>query len=53
MLLTVLAKNAFVESIRQPVHAVLICAGLLALLLNVNLAGYTLGRTTNCSSISG
>lgn len=44
MLLTVLAKNAFVESIRQPVHAVLICAGLLALLLNVNLAGYTLGE---------
>ncbi|MFM8633998.1 MAG: ABC transporter permease subunit [Planctomycetia bacterium] len=37
-----LARNAFLESIRQPVHAVLICVGLLALLLNVNVAGYTL-----------
>lgn len=37
-----LARNTFLESIRQPVHAVLICIGLLALLLNVNVAGYTL-----------
>jgi ABC-type transport system involved in multi-copper enzyme maturation permease subunit len=42
MLLLALARNAFLESIRQPVHAVLICAALLALLLNVNIAGYTL-----------
>lgn len=42
MPLLALARNAFLESIRQPVHAVLICAGLLALLLNVNIAGYTL-----------
>ena len=37
-----IARNAFLESIRQPVHAVLICAGLLALVLNVNVAAYTL-----------
>ena len=37
-----LAANAFRESIRQPVHAVLVVAGLLALLLNVNVAAYTL-----------
>lgn len=37
-----IARNAFLEAIRQPVHAVLICAGLLALVLNVNVAAYTL-----------
>ena len=42
MTLVALARNAFLESIRQPVHAVLICVGLLALVLNVNVAGYTL-----------
>ena len=42
MLVFALARNAFIESIRQPVQAVLICVGLLALVLNVNLAGYTL-----------
>ena len=42
MPLLALARNAFVESIRQPVHAVLICVGLLALVLNVNVAGYTM-----------
>ncbi len=42
MPLLTLARNAFLESIRQPVHAVLICVGLLALLLNVNVAGYTM-----------
>jgi ABC-type transport system involved in multi-copper enzyme maturation permease subunit len=42
MILFALARNAFLESIRQPVHAVLICMGLLGLLLNVNVAGYTL-----------
>jgi ABC-2 type transport system permease protein len=42
MPLLTIARNAFLESIRQPVHAVLICAGLLALLFNINLAGYTM-----------
>lgn len=42
MPLFTLARNAFLESIRQPVHAVLICVALLALVLNVNIAGYTL-----------
>ena len=42
MPLVTIARNAFLESIRQPIHAVLICAALLALVLNVNLAGYTL-----------
>ncbi len=42
MPLFTIARNAFLESIRQPVHAVLICGALLALLLNVNVAGYTL-----------
>lgn len=37
-----LARNAFLESIRQPVHAVLICGAMLALVLNVNVAAYTL-----------
>jgi ABC-2 type transport system permease protein len=42
MPLFAIARNAFLESIRQPIHAVLICAGLLALVLNVNIAAYTL-----------
>ena len=42
MPLFTLARNAFLESIRQPIHAVLVCVALLALLLNVNIAGYTL-----------
>ena len=42
MPLFTIARNAFLESIRQPVQAVLICAALLALVLNVNIAGYTL-----------
>lgn len=37
-----IARNAFLESIRQPVHAVLTCAAILALVLNVNVAAYTL-----------
>ena len=37
-----IAHNAFLEAIRQPVHAVLICAAVLALVLNVNIAAYTL-----------
>ncbi|NQW49042.1 MAG: ABC transporter permease, partial [Planctomycetes bacterium] len=42
MPLFTIARNAFLESIRQPVQAVLICAALLALVLNLNVAGYTL-----------
>ena len=42
MPLFTLARNAFLESIRQPVHAVLICTALFALVFNVNVAGYTL-----------
>lgn len=42
MPLFAIARNAFLESIRQPIHAVLICTGLLALVLNVNIAAYTL-----------
>lgn len=40
--LLAIARNALVEAIRQPVHAVLGCLGLLALIVNVNVAGYTL-----------
>ncbi len=36
-----IARHAFLESIRQPVFTVLILAGMLALVLNVNLAGFT------------
>ncbi len=42
MVLLTIARNAFLESIRQPVHAVLICGALLALVFNVNIAAYTL-----------
>ena len=42
MPLFAIARNAFLESIRQPIHAVVICTALLALILNVNVAGYTL-----------
>jgi ABC-2 type transport system permease protein len=42
--LTVLtiARNGFIESIRQPVFVVLLVVGILALVLNVNLAAFTL-----------
>ncbi len=36
-----IARHAFLESIRQPVFAVLILVGMLALVLNVNLAAFT------------
>lgn len=42
MLLFAIARNAFLEAIRQPIHAVLICGALVALVLNVNIAAYTL-----------
>lgn len=36
-----IARNCFVESIRQPIYAVVVLAGVLALVLNANLAAYT------------
>jgi ABC-type transport system involved in multi-copper enzyme maturation permease subunit len=42
MPLLAIARNAFLESIRQPVFVVLVLAGILALVLNVNLAAFTL-----------
>jgi ABC-2 type transport system permease protein len=42
MPLLAIARNAFLESIRQPVFVVVILAGILALVLNVNLAAFTL-----------
>lgn len=42
MVLLSIARNAFLEAIRQPVHAVLICGAIVALVLNVNVAAYTL-----------
>jgi ABC-type transport system involved in multi-copper enzyme maturation permease subunit len=40
MTLLAVARNAFLESIRQPVFAVLLVGGILALVLNVNLAAF-------------
>lgn len=37
-----IARNAFLESIRQPVFVVLLVAGILAMVLNVNLAAFTM-----------
>ncbi|MFM7137853.1 MAG: hypothetical protein ACKO1M_12425 [Planctomycetota bacterium] len=37
-----IARNAFLESIRQPVFSVLVLAGMSALVLNVSLAAFTL-----------
>jgi ABC-2 type transport system permease protein len=42
MTLLAIARNGFLESIRQPVFAVLIVVGILAMVLNVNLAAFTL-----------
>lgn len=42
MIFLAITRNAFLESIRQPVHAIIICGALLALILNVNVAGFTL-----------
>ncbi|NCY03513.1 MAG: hypothetical protein EBX36_11555, partial [Planctomycetia bacterium] len=46
MILLTIARNAFLESIRQPIHTVIICGAVLALVLNVNLAGFTLEDDT-------
>lgn len=42
MSLVAIARNACVESLRQPVFVVLLLGGILALVLNVNLAAFTL-----------
>ena len=42
MTLLAIARNAFLESIRQPIFAVLLIVGILAMVLNVNLAAFTL-----------
>lgn len=42
MTILAIARNSLVESIRQPVFAVLLLAGMLALALNVALAAFTL-----------
>ena len=41
MNLLAIARNGFLESIRQPIYAVVLLAGGLALVLNANLAAYT------------
>jgi len=40
--LLTIASNTYIEAIRQPVFAVLLLAGVLGMILNVNLAAYTL-----------
>ena len=40
MPLVTIARNGFLESIRQPVYVVVVLAGILALVLNVNLAAF-------------
>ena len=44
MPLVTIARNGFLESIRQPVYVVVVLAGILALVLNVNLAAFSLGK---------
>jgi ABC-2 type transport system permease protein len=41
MITLAIARNAFVESIRQPIFAVVVLAGMLALVFNVSLAAFT------------
>jgi ABC-2 type transport system permease protein len=42
MTILAIARNGFLESLRQPVFIVLVVVGILALVLNVNLAAFTL-----------
>lgn len=42
MTVLAIARNAFLESIRQPIFGLLVLAGIAALVLNVNLAAFTL-----------
>lgn len=44
MPLVTIARNGFLESIRQPVYVVVVLGGILALVLNVNLAAFSLGQ---------
>lgn len=37
-----IARNAFTESIRQPIMVVILCGGMLAMVFNVSLAAFTL-----------
>lgn len=39
-----IARNAFLEAVRQPVFIVLVLVGLLAMVCNVNLAAFTMGE---------
>jgi len=39
-----IARNAFLEAIRQPIFIVLVLVGLLAMVCNVNLAAFTMGE---------
>ena len=41
MAVATIARNCFQESVRQPIYAVVLLGGVLALVLNANLAGYT------------
>jgi ABC-type transport system involved in multi-copper enzyme maturation permease subunit len=42
MIVLAIARNGFLESIRQPVFVVLLVVGILGMVLNVNLAAFTL-----------
>jgi len=44
MPLVTIARNGFLESIRQPGYVVVVLGGILALVLNVNLAAFSLGQ---------
>lgn len=39
-----IARNGFLEAIRQPIYIVLILAGIVLMICNVNLAGFTMGE---------
>ena len=45
MTLLAIARNAFLESIRQPIFAVLLIVGILAMVLNVSRAPLPEGST--------
>jgi ABC-2 type transport system permease protein len=44
MSILTIARNSFLESIRQPVYVVVLLSGILAMVLNVNLAAFSLGQ---------
>ena len=39
-----IARNGFIEAVRQPVYIVLILGGIVLMVCNVNLAGFTMGE---------